>query len=156
MVQQKKKGTAMTTINGIEIYPLRVDYGRSVEEGVKAGRYDLVNPHITSHNFPTKRKGVVEIRVELVHFDIYISTDEVLHEFNWMGYRPADLRELLAFGENYPEVQRKFPVVALGSVWRRWDGHRVPYLLGCGSLRYLGLGTDYSWFRLYRFAAVRK
>jgi hypothetical protein len=62
-----------------------------------------------------------------------------------MGYRPAELSELLAFGENYPEVQRKFPVIAFGSIWRRWDARQVPYLLGSSSLHYLDLEIDHGW-----------
>jgi hypothetical protein len=139
-------------------YPLSVDYGRSVEDGVKTGRYDWVNSGITSRNFPTKRKGTAEVAVELVHFNRYISTDEALRELDRMGYRPAELHELLAFGEKYPEVQREFPVVALGSVWRDWNGDRdVPCLYGDGSTRRLGLGwVERGWDGVYRFAVVRK
>lgn len=31
-----------------------------------------------------------------------------------MGYRLAELHELLAFGKRYPGVQRKFPIIAFG------------------------------------------
>jgi hypothetical protein len=138
-------------------YPLSVDYGRSVEDGAKAGRYDWVNPDITSCNFPTKRKGTAEVAVELINFNRHVSTDEALRELDGMGYRPAELHELLAFGEKYPEVQREFPVVALGSVWQYRVGVRVvPYLGRGGSGRRLGLGwVGYGWDGFYRFAVVR-
>jgi len=139
-------------------YHLSVDYGRNVEDGVKVGRYDWANADITSRNFPTKRKGTVEVAVELVHFNRYVSTDEALRELDKMGYRPAELHELLAFGEKYPEVQREFQIVALGSVWRYRDGDRyVPYLYGDGSGRGLYMGwIEDDWYVVYRFAAVRK
>jgi hypothetical protein len=139
-------------------YPLSVDYGRSVENGVKAGCYDVVNSDITSRNFTTNRKGTAEVAVELVHFNRYVSTNEALRELNRMGYRPAELHELLAFGEKYPEVQREFPVVALGSVWHGRDGCRyVPYLDWFGSERYLDLfWIEFDWYEVCRFAAVRK
>jgi hypothetical protein len=140
-------------------YPLSVDYGRSVEDGVKAGRYDWVNPDITSKNFPTKRKGTAKVAVELIRFNRYISTDEALRELNRMGYRPAKLHVLLAFGEKYQEFQREFPVVALGSVWRRgWSGYRsIPCLNKLGSERSMELELFVGdWSEVCRFMAVRK
>lgn len=139
-------------------YPLSVDYGRDVKDGVRAGRYDWTDSDITSHNFPTKQKGTAEIEVEFVHFNRYISTDEALRELDRMGYRPAELHELLAFGEKYPEVQREFPIVALGSVWKNRRGVRfVSSLCGSGSTRSLELDWfENDWLVIYRFAAVRK
>jgi len=139
-------------------YLLFVDYGKSVEDGVKAGRYNWSNPNITSKNFPTKRKGTAVVEVELVHFNRYIWTAEILHKLDKMGCRPAELHELLAFGEKHPEAQQEFPVIALGSVWRDRNGHRnVPYLYEFGSKRLLGLDwIEEAWIRICRFAAVRK
>ena len=139
-------------------YPVAVDYGKSVEEMVKSGRYDRANRDIASEHFPTKRTRKTESEVELVHLKRRVSTDEALEELDRMGCRPAELRELLAFGEKYPDVQREFPVVALGSVWQDPGGYRnIPYLYRDGSNRDLLLywvGDD--WSELCRFAAVRK
>jgi len=141
-----------------DTYLLSVDYRRSVEDGVKAGRYNWVSSDITSRNFPTKRKGTAEVAVELIHFNRYVSTNEALRELDGMGYRPAELHELLAFGEKYPEVQRQFPVIALGSVWQGRGGDRlVPCLIGHGSGRFLGLDwLEGGWSEVYRFAVVKK
>ena len=138
-----------------------MDYGRSVEDGIKAGRYDYTNPHITSINFKTEkteRKGKADLVIELVRFNRMISTDDALRELDGRGYRPAELRELLAFGEKYPDVQRKFPIVALGSVWRLRFGNRfVPSLSWFGSKRDLRLRwIELGWDEIDRFAAVRK
>jgi len=143
------------------IYPLSVDYGRSVEDGVRAGRYDWVNPNITSHNFPTKRRGRAEVVLELICFDREISSYEVLFEIDKRGYRPANLQELLAFGEKYPEVQREFPVVALDSVWQDRGGDLYAPCLGndLGKERDLSLkwiAKDFkNWEDTCRFAVVR-
>ena len=139
-------------------YPVTVNYGLSVEDAVKLGRYDWVNSDIASKDFPTERKGADKVAVELIHFNHYISTKNALNELDKMGYRPAELHELLAFGAKHPDVQREFPIAALGSVWRFRSGRRgVPCLDGYGSerllhLRWLGDG----WYELCRFAAVRK
>ena len=137
-------------------YPLSVDYGRSVEDGVKAGHYDLANSDI-SRNFATKRKGTAEVAVELIHFNYTSSIDEVLRELDKMGYRPAELQELLAFGEKYPEVQLEFPIVALDSVWQDGYARVVPYLGRHDSGRGVGVCyVDLGPLKSYRFAAVRK
>ncbi len=139
------------------IYAVLVDFGMSIEELVRLGKYDWSNSDITSAHFPTKRTGKVETKVELVHFDRNISSDDALKELDKMGYRPAEAHELLAFGAKYPDVQREFPIVALGSVWQGPDGGRSAVCLGRGGagrgayLGWLGLGWDDGW----RFAAVR-
>jgi len=140
------------------IYLVSVDYGRSVEDGVEAGQYDWSNSDITSRNFPTKRKGTAEVAVELVHFNRCISTEGALKNLDSMDMRPAEIHELLAFGEKYPDVQRKFPIVAPGSVWQYRHGDRkVPCLSRDGSGRDLDLRwIGDAWDELCRFAAVRK
>ncbi len=137
-------------------YPVVVDYGKSVEEMVRLGKYSWSDGGITSKKFPTKRTGKEEIQIVLVHFDQFISTEEAIKELDEMGFRPAELRELLAFGEKYPNIQRKFPVVALGSVRQRPDDRcYVQYLskIGCERDLILDLGWD-IWREPCRFAAV--
>jgi hypothetical protein len=139
-------------------YPLSVDYGRSVGDAVGGGYYDWASTSITSKNFPTKRQGVAEVPVELIHFNRDISTDKALRELDRMGFRPAEIHELLAFGEKYPEVQLEFPVVALASVWQDRYGFRyVSYLGRSGSERGLYLyRIEDDWDGIARFAVVRK
>lgn len=139
------------------IYPLSVDYERSVEDLVKAGQYDRSDPDITSRNFPTKRKGRVEIVVVLTHFKQRISTDEVCRDLDKRGYRTAELRELLTFGVKYQGVQREFPIVALDSCGPYLLGdRRASCLSGFDSKRSLSLlGLKRYWDKVFRFAAVR-
>lgn len=142
----------------IVTYTCTVDYGITIEEAVRRGHYNYADANITSQNFSTKQKGKVERVMELIHFDCYISTNEILKEFDRMGYRPAELHELLAFGEQHPDVQRKFPVVALGPVWRRPDGYRlVPCLWGGTDNRGLGLHWfGGGWVSGFRFIVCRE
>ena len=60
------------------VYPLSVNYDRSVENGVKAGRYDWVNSDITSEHFPAERKGTVDIEVELIHYIAQVGLYRIL------------------------------------------------------------------------------
>jgi len=73
-----------------------------------------------------------------------------------LGFRAAILPELFAFGETHPEVQREFPIVALGSI-ANVDGKRVPYIDRLYKERELYLGRfEFKWHDRCRFAAVRK
>jgi len=139
-------------------YTVTVDYGRTVEEMVEVGQYDWSNDNITSRNFPLpSEKGEENVEVEIIYFDRSISSEDAVAEMTKRGLRPATLAELLALGEQYPELQREAPIVALGSVWQDRGGDRgVPCLDGFGRERYLALdvwGGD--WRGVWRFAAVR-
>lgn len=139
-------------------YKVLVDYGQTLQQMIANGKYDYANSDITSGNFPTAGSGKQEVVVELVHFGRDMESDAVLKEFEARGLRAATLPELLAFGATYPEKQREFPIVALGSVWQNRDGSRfVPYLGRDGSERKLRLDWyGYRWSDHCRFAAVRK
>lgn len=140
-------------------YPISVDYEKSIENRVKSGQYDEFNHDINSRNFSTNRKGTAEVKVALIHFLEYVSTNNALKEIYLIGMRPIKLHELLAFGEKYPDVQREFPIVALNSAWwdTKFNSFYVPYLCQHKSKRYLCLRyIDIEWDKLYRFAAVRK
>jgi hypothetical protein len=141
-------------VNG---FPITVDYRKSLDAMVEAGRYDWVDSDITEKHFPVK-PGHADVSIELVHFDRVMETDDVLAELDRRGLRPATLPELLAFGAKYPEKQREFPVVALASVWRNLHGGRyAPCLWGFAEERSLSLRwLDGGWGARYRFAAVRK
>jgi len=144
--------------NGKGEYPVTVDYGKTIEEMIAAGRYDWKNGDINSKNFSVMGKGTVETKLELVHLNKAASTKEVETYLEANGLRAATLEELLEFGATYPNIQREFPIVAIGSFWVVPDGDRsVPYLDRFGSRRALSLcwGDD-DWDDVCRFLAVRK
>lgn len=140
------------------IYSIVIDYGKSIEEMVRLGKYDRASDVITSKHFPTKRTGKAEFEIKLFHFDRNISSEDAIKEMDEKGYRPAECCELLAFGAKYPDVQREFLIVALGSAWQdRFDRRVVAVLLGGVSWRDLYMDNfDGGWDGRYRFAAVRK
>ena len=142
------------------IFTLSVNYSRTVEDGIKAGKYDWSNSDITSGHFPTKHcPGSEEgVKIELVHFGKNMNTEDVLSELSKKGLRPAELHELLVLGEKHSDLQREFPIVALGSVWQHPYGFRnCADLYRLGSGRYLHLRwIGHRWDDDCRFAAVRK
>ena len=141
----------------VSSFSVTVNYDLSVESMVAHGKYDWKDDNITTKNFPTTRKGEANLVLELVHFNKALTSEEVLKELDKRGLRPAELHELLAFGEKYPDIQRQLPVIALGSVWQYWDGDRyVPYLRDGGERDLDLYWIDYGWGEDCRFAAVRK
>jgi hypothetical protein len=141
-----------------DTFPVAVNYALSVEDAIQAGDYQAVHSEITSKNFPSTRKGQAEMEIMLVRFDHRMTSADVVRELEGEGLRAAELPEFLAFGAKYPDVQRKFSVVGLGSVWQDRKGYRnVPCLYTASEGRYLDLHWwDDGWYSYSRFAAIRK
>jgi hypothetical protein len=139
-------------------YPVTVNYAVSLADMIVAGKYDYANEYITATNFPIQGEGEVNTEVVLVHFNRDISSEAAVTELAQMGLEPAKLEHLLAFGSKFPEIQREFPIVALGSSWvDSRGGRRVPCLGRWYAERRLFLYCwDGEWPGRYRFAAVRK
>lgn len=139
-------------------YPITVNYSQTFEDMVKAGKYDDVYLHITAKNFPVSGDGQVNTEVLLVHFGRDIESDAAIRELGQMGMVPAKIEHLLALGAKYPDVQREFPIVCLGSAWMGLSDERVvPYLGFWDHGRRLNLDYyDDEWPDICRFAALRK
>lgn len=108
-------------------YDVTVDYDRGIEAGVKAGRYDGVYQTVT---YPlTSLKGIPpiksdstrsgQVKVKIVIKDLnestkrlsqfgFISAEDALRELEKANLRPINLPELLALGEQSPELQKEF------------------------------------------------
>jgi len=141
-----------------ETFPVVVNYDLSVEEAIKAGDYQAVNSDITSKNFSWNQRGQAKLEIVLFKFDHRVRSEDVLRQLEEEGLRAAELPEFLAFGAKYPDVQRKFSVAGLGSVWQDRKGYRnVPCLYEASEGRYLDLHWwDDGWYSYTRFAATRK
>ena len=141
-----------------KIYPVTIDCGKTIEQMVAACKCDWSDPNIIGKNFPISGQGVVIVETQFVHLGKDTSTDEVLAHMAAKELRPADPTEGLAFGATYPELQREFPIVCLGSPWVSPTGiRRVLYLDGSDGKRELSLVWDgNAWNEYCRFLAVRK
>jgi len=143
-----------------ETYKVIVDYGNSLAKMIEAGKYGWFNDDITDKHFPLQGAGQHEVELVLVHLNQSATTKEVLEHLNREGLEPAKIEHLLAFGATYPELQRQFPIIALGSVWVDDDGgRRYPCLVSDGGLRELDLSWDDDddpWNVSCRFLALRK
>ncbi len=103
-------------------FPITVNYDLVLARAIELGNYDSVTGR--EERYPSKRYGVAELMVELIHFEHYVSPEEILREVNQAGYRPIELRELLALGAEYPDIQREFLIIALDSFWDNAQGYR--------------------------------
>ena len=141
-------------------YPITVDYSKTLEEMIAAGKYDYVNSEITSINFPipSDKSGSKNPEAIILHFNKRIDTEKLLKILNRKGFRPGTLPELLAFGAKYPEAQIRHWVIALGSSWQdSGGGRRVVWLGGGVGHRPAALDDRRSWWvRSARFLAFRK
>ncbi len=115
------------------MFPISVDYSQSLADMIKAGKYDWTNSEMTEKKFPLKGDGVVERTLMLCHFDRMMTSEQVIEANQVGGVEPATIEDLLAFGAMYPEAQRKYPIIALGSSALVRGGRFVPCLGGCGS-----------------------
>lgn len=152
--QLRKELAKMLVGNTANIYPINVV--GNINDAVKSGNYDWSNSDISDKHFTADQPHDCDLILK--HFGKDMSTDAVLKALDAEGLRPATMSELLALGAQYPELQRQFPIIALGSVWQDLFGSRyVGYLFSYGSKRELNLRYyDYDWSDLCRFAAIRK
>jgi len=133
-----------------------VDYDRSINDSVKAGKYDWTNDNITDANFPSKEKGKRKVEFGVFHFNKNIESDANITQMKAEGFRPATMKETLAYGEKNPEEQRKYPIIGLGSVARLDGCRQVAYLYSDGSGRNANLNYyDSEWYGNCRFLGVR-
>ena len=139
---------------------LSVDYSCSLEKMIAAGQYDWTNSDITAKRFPVQGVGIVQYEAKLFHFDRSTASqdnvDAIKADDPANPWEPGKIEHLLSFGEKYPEEQRKYPIVALGSVASVYGFRFVPCL--GRSVAERGLRLDwwyYDWDGRCRFLAVR-
>lgn len=126
-------------------------------ERIALGAYDWQNPNITNKRFQHDVTTVGEWEYDLYHLDCDISSDDAKSQAEVDGWVVAKAEHLLAYGKQSPEEQRKFPIIALGSVWGVGADRRVLGLWGVDDKRYVYLYYwDGGWLRFCRFLRVRK
>lgn len=139
-------------------FTVSADEAKTVEELTVEGKYGWSNSNITSKNFPRPESGTkTEKDVVLFHFGKTMTSEQVISEMEQEGYRPVTIHELLALGITEPNLQREFPILALGSVCVLGGDRHVAFLCEDAGDRYLCLfwfGVD--WSDYCRFGAVRK
>lgn len=117
----------MYWVNDISIsrgYTIRVNYDlrfRSDLKEICKGFCRYVNQDITTGNFPTMRTGEKELGARIISFDSEMIVSEILDSIYRMGYRPAELYDLVVFNQTHPENCCRGRIMALGSLWLSRD-----------------------------------
>lgn len=145
----------------IAAFTVNIDYSQSFSQMVENGKYNSVNEKITEECFPIFITAKTKVTFQLFYLnEHYAGTGEVLAEMKNRGLRPATLPELLAFGAQFPDEQRKYPIVALGSGCKYFEGcNFVPALIGTENERHVGVYFDdyfTKWNGAYRFLVEEK
>ncbi len=144
-------------LQGGDIFRLTIDYSLTLEQIIATGQYDWKNDDITAKRFPIKGDGIVEYEARYFHFNRNISSEDAVKEMEAAGWQPAKIEHALSHGKTFPDEQRKFPIIGLGSVAEVSCSRGVPCLRGSVSERRLGLDWwGDVWSPDYRFLAVRK
>lgn len=145
-----------------EMFTVSVPYAgsKTIARLLKAGEYNWQNENITDRNFPTGDKsGEETVELHAVHFNRpFKNGDEVIRALDEAGFTPALPAHVLALGAAKPDLQRQFPIAALGQFWVDSGGGRRVVTLG----GFVGdRGARLSWFGFdwgggWRFLAIRK
>lgn len=140
-------------------YKVVVDYGKSLTEMISLGKYDRLDSLIKDKYFPILGVGTQEVELVMVHLNKDATTKEVLKHLYNNGLEAAEIEHLLAFGAAYPDVQREFPIVVLGSGWVDDSAFNYPCLDFHDGVRrvWLTLSVDDGrWNDDCGFLALRK
>lgn len=125
------------------------------DERIERGGYGWRNGELTEERFPVTANQRGEREQKLFHFNRSLSSAEAARLIQEDGFEPAAIGEVLAFGEAFPNTQRRHPVVGLGSVAEIDGKASVPALWFDGYRRTLDLiWLEGDWHRNYRFLGV--
>lgn len=160
------------------IYEIEVDYNLTFEEMLAAGKYDLRKcpwqswdiPSVTASTFPMpkdkerrfslgRHRAVCKLEVTLFHYNKATKHEEVETDMRERGFRIPKIEEELAFGAKFPDFQRRFPIVALGTVGSTTlhdSGLGYVFLHDHKGQRMIaGIATGGNFGETVRFLAVR-
>lgn len=138
-------------------YRVTVDYTQSLDAMLAAGRFDWEVEAFDPKSFPVTGDGQADVEILLYHPNRDAYYQDVLAELEYLGLRPATLAELLALAATFPDLQREYTIVALGSVGpNELDHPSRPCIRTHGNDRVLQLGHVGSTCSDNRYAAVRR
>ena len=144
---------------------LVVDYRTTWQEMMRFASFDWCNPDILEKNFPLPESMLgksVSLSGKIFGFSSEVSSANVIEECRKQNCRPANLAELFVLAQIQPGLKKRFPVVALGSVYagpiRFCDyGYYVPVMNVDGRQpgRRLNLMSyDCEWETYFRFLVI--
>jgi hypothetical protein len=146
----------------METLTTTVDYSLSLGQMILAANFGHVNSDITPKSFKVIGSGVAVLMAELFHLEPSASHQDVVREMEKVGFRPANIEELIAYGTIMPDEQWELDIIGFGSIGQldqiegRWI-YGVPRIFRASQGRELNLtGFGYrNWSEEVRFLGVR-
>lgn len=155
----EKRAALVSNIDAVtEPYSVTVDHSLTLGLAIDSGGFDrhndlldrlywsdFVRPDGSKYELP--KFDPIERDLLLFSVSAYFGTDyepdgeEILAALDKLRLKPGGIAELLAFGKKHPDMQRKLPIAAFGSMWTdpQDDRIKVPVLWGSEGERRLGL-----------------
>lgn len=136
--------------------------GKSFDDLIREGKYDHINSQINSENFPIEDFSNEDIVLKIINTKqlsrgkSLVGTDDILSSLKEQNLIPAGIKELLAFGMKYPDIQRQKCIIALGStIEDDRDNLYAPCLSGHDDERNIGLvWLKGGWNNTDNFAVI--
>ena len=99
-----------------QYFILWIDETVTINELLERCHFVWISKDITSKTFPRPRNAKkYRKKINIFHFDEHLSSEEVISRMSDLGYKPATIWHLLYVSIKNPDIQRRFPVVSLGS-----------------------------------------
>lgn len=138
-----------------------VTYSKEFEQLIIDGNYGFVSRYFKKTHVDIPPECIdkkIKVKAKLFKADCHGVADLIILKIEKEGYRIAVFHELLALGIASPDLQKKFTIVALGSVKKCfWIGlEKVPCLRTKKGIRNLELLYDMVWQKKeQRFLAIK-
>lgn len=163
---EKSYCSGMSWVKGRGFNKFTVDYAESISGALNAVKVGQVHfrSELENGTFDQPRQGVETHEFAVLKFnEPSMTTKEVLGWMEKEGWRPANLRELMAYINEVPDEYKLGRLLALGSIGHASfsSGHRclaVPALCSGGESSILQPIEAYyeTWTAAYRFLVVKK
>jgi hypothetical protein len=135
-----------------------MEYSRTVAELVETGKYDRIDHGIfepDDYDNPPEAVASLEVEEVVFHLSGESSFADIVERMRQAGLRQVSRKEILNFGWRHPDVQRGFPLVALGCHIQIKDSVYGICLRGDNTSRAIGLcNRDQKWPACYRILGI--
>lgn len=120
-----------------EEFTIGVRKGISYIERIQAGNYDCVHPDISCDDLLRSYDGSLVFqdtqKVLLVCWKEKLTFEQLSEELSLRGLRHSNFHEFFAFGAQFPNIQRRYPIITLAGTLRApdWDLNPTRHLAPC-------------------------
>ncbi len=115
------------------VYRFDVDFDMQLDEMIEEGRYNHFDPNFTTDLFPIVGKGMIEFEGKLFEFEDSssdVAESRIKSADTEHPWAPAPIAPFLGFGAAFPDLQRRIPILGLGSIVGVGGAGRIPLLSG--------------------------